>query len=68
MQEITEDHTDATILSAMINIGNSLKHRVIAEGVETRAQLKFLQQPRVRRRARLLFQPSGWGRAGQEAV
>jgi EAL domain-containing protein (putative c-di-GMP-specific phosphodiesterase class I) len=28
----------------MINIGNSLKQRVIAEGVETREQLKFLQR------------------------
>jgi EAL domain-containing protein (putative c-di-GMP-specific phosphodiesterase class I) len=26
-----------------VDIGNSLKQRVIAEGVETRAQLKFLQ-------------------------
>jgi EAL domain-containing protein (putative c-di-GMP-specific phosphodiesterase class I) len=44
VQQINENHTDATILSAMINIGNSLKQRVIAEGVETRAQLKFLQR------------------------
>jgi EAL domain-containing protein (putative c-di-GMP-specific phosphodiesterase class I) len=43
VQAITGDHTDETILSAMINIGNSLKERVIAEGVETRSQLKFLQ-------------------------
>jgi diguanylate cyclase (GGDEF)-like protein/PAS domain S-box-containing protein len=43
VQEIREDRTDSTILSAMINLGNSLKRRVIAEGVETRAQLKFLQ-------------------------
>jgi diguanylate cyclase (GGDEF)-like protein/PAS domain S-box-containing protein len=43
VQEISEDHTDATILSAMINLGNSLGRLVIAEGVETRAQLKFLQ-------------------------
>ena len=28
----------------MINIGKSLKQRVIAEGVETRAQLNFLQR------------------------
>jgi hypothetical protein len=42
-QEITADPGDATIVSAMINIGRSLRQRVIAEGVETRAQLKFLQ-------------------------
>jgi diguanylate cyclase (GGDEF)-like protein/PAS domain S-box-containing protein len=43
VQEITEDPGDATIVSAMINIGKSLNQRVIAEGVETREQLKFLQ-------------------------
>jgi len=43
VQEITADPGDATIVSAMINIGKSLKQRVIAEGVETRAQLNFLQ-------------------------
>ncbi len=43
VQEITSDPGDATIVSAMINIGKSLKQRVIAEGVETRAQLNFLQ-------------------------
>jgi diguanylate cyclase (GGDEF)-like protein/PAS domain S-box-containing protein len=44
VHEITEDQADATIISAMINIGNSLKRRVIAEGIETHAQLKFLQR------------------------
>jgi diguanylate cyclase (GGDEF)-like protein/PAS domain S-box-containing protein len=43
VREITEDPGDATIVSAMISIGKSLNQRVIAEGVETRAQLKFLQ-------------------------
>ena len=43
VQEITADPADAAIVSAMINLGRSLKQRVIAEGVETRAQLKFLQ-------------------------
>jgi len=42
VHEITGNQ-DETIVSAMINIGNSLKRRVIAEGVETLAQLKFLQ-------------------------
>jgi diguanylate cyclase (GGDEF)-like protein/PAS domain S-box-containing protein len=44
VQEITADPGDATIVSAMINIGKSLKQRVIAEGVETHAQLDFLQR------------------------
>src|SRR4029077_9739033 len=44
VQDITADPGDATIVSAMINIGKSLKQRVIAEGVETRAQLDFLQR------------------------
>ena len=44
VHEITEDNADAPILTAMINIGNSLKQRVIAEGIETRAQLRFLQR------------------------
>jgi EAL domain-containing protein (putative c-di-GMP-specific phosphodiesterase class I) len=43
VQEITDDPADATIVSAMINIGTSLKQRVIAEGVETQEQFKFLQ-------------------------
>jgi diguanylate cyclase (GGDEF)-like protein/PAS domain S-box-containing protein len=44
VQEITADPEDATIVSAMINIGRSLKQRVIAEGVETREQVDFLQR------------------------
>lgn len=44
VQEITTDPGDAAIVSAMINLGRSLKQRVIAEGVETQAQLKFLQR------------------------
>jgi diguanylate cyclase (GGDEF)-like protein/PAS domain S-box-containing protein len=44
VQEITADSEGTTIVSAMINIGKSLKQRVIAEGVETRSQLDFLQR------------------------
>ena len=44
VQEITKDPEDITIGSAMINIGKSLKRRVVAEGVETRSQLDFLQR------------------------
>jgi diguanylate cyclase (GGDEF)-like protein/PAS domain S-box-containing protein len=43
VQEIAADPRDAAIVSAMINIGRSLKQRVIAEGVETSTQLEFLR-------------------------
>jgi EAL domain-containing protein (putative c-di-GMP-specific phosphodiesterase class I) len=42
-QGITSEHDDAPIISAVISMGRSLKQRVIAEGVETREQLAFLQ-------------------------
>lgn len=44
INEISPNSANATILSAMINIGKSLKHRVVAEGVETVEQLHFLQK------------------------
>jgi diguanylate cyclase (GGDEF)-like protein len=44
VHEITEDQVEVPLLSAMINVGKSLKHRVVAEGVETRAHLQFLQR------------------------
>jgi diguanylate cyclase (GGDEF)-like protein/PAS domain S-box-containing protein len=34
---------DAIVVCAVIGMGNSLKHRVVAEGVETFAQMEFLQ-------------------------
>ena len=43
VQEITSGSNSAPIVSAVISLGKSLKHRVIAEGVETRDQLAFLQ-------------------------
>jgi diguanylate cyclase (GGDEF)-like protein/PAS domain S-box-containing protein len=43
VQEITSGSNAAPIVSAVISMGRSLKHRVIAEGVETRDQLAFLQ-------------------------
>jgi EAL domain-containing protein (putative c-di-GMP-specific phosphodiesterase class I) len=43
VQQITSGMQDTTILNAMIDLGKSLKQRVIAEGVETGAQLDFLR-------------------------
>src|SRR4029453_7071284 len=43
-QEIPRDAQPAAIVSAVISMGKSLKHRVIAEGVETPEQLAFLKR------------------------
>jgi diguanylate cyclase (GGDEF)-like protein/PAS domain S-box-containing protein len=44
INDISSNPDNATILSALINIGKSFKHRVVAEGVETEEQLHFLQK------------------------
>lgn len=45
VRDITTDADDASIVSAVISMGESLKIRVVAEGVETRAQqLLLLEQ------------------------
>jgi diguanylate cyclase (GGDEF)-like protein/PAS domain S-box-containing protein len=43
VRQITADPDDSTIVSAIIDMGKNLKQRVIAEGIETQAQLAFLQ-------------------------
>jgi diguanylate cyclase (GGDEF)-like protein/PAS domain S-box-containing protein len=43
VHRISSNPNDAAILTAVINMGNSMRKRVIAEGVETREQLGFLQ-------------------------
>jgi EAL domain-containing protein (putative c-di-GMP-specific phosphodiesterase class I) len=43
VRQITTDPDDATIVSAIIDMGKNLKVRVIAEGIETQAELAFLQ-------------------------
>lgn len=44
VRDLTTDDNDASIVSAVINMGKSLHMRVVAEGVETREQLQFLQE------------------------
>jgi diguanylate cyclase (GGDEF)-like protein/PAS domain S-box-containing protein len=41
---ITTDADDASVVSAVINMGKSLHMRVVAEGVETREQFHFLAE------------------------
>ena len=43
VRDIVTDADDATIVSAIIGMGKTLKQRVIAEGVETHEQLAFLR-------------------------
>jgi len=41
---LTSDSDDASVVSAVINMGKSLRMRVVAEGVETPEQLALLKQ------------------------
>jgi EAL domain-containing protein (putative c-di-GMP-specific phosphodiesterase class I) len=43
VQDIMADPRDAAIVRAMIHMGAGLNQRIIAEGVETSAQLEFLR-------------------------
>jgi EAL domain-containing protein (putative c-di-GMP-specific phosphodiesterase class I) len=43
VRDVTTNGNDAAIVSAIIAMGNSLQHRVVAEGVETCEQLDFLK-------------------------
>ncbi|MHB9017126.1 MAG: putative bifunctional diguanylate cyclase/phosphodiesterase [Burkholderiales bacterium] len=43
VNQITNNPGDAAIVSAVIGMGRSLKHSVIAEGVETREQYAYLR-------------------------
>jgi EAL domain-containing protein (putative c-di-GMP-specific phosphodiesterase class I) len=43
INDIAPGSDNATILSALISIGKSLNHRVVAEGVETQEQVHYLR-------------------------
>ena len=43
VRDMTADSGDASIVSAVINMGRSLNMSVVAEGIQTREQLAFLQ-------------------------
>jgi diguanylate cyclase (GGDEF)-like protein/PAS domain S-box-containing protein len=43
VRQITTSPNETAIVTAVIGMGRNLKHRVIAEGVETREELEFLQ-------------------------
>jgi diguanylate cyclase (GGDEF)-like protein/PAS domain S-box-containing protein len=44
VRDLTTDAQDASIVNAVIGMGHNLHMRVVAEGVETRAQLEFLKE------------------------
>lgn len=44
INDMTIDETDEAIVATIINMGHNLKLSVIAEGVETEEQLKYLQK------------------------
>jgi diguanylate cyclase (GGDEF)-like protein/PAS domain S-box-containing protein len=43
VRDVNEDRNDATIVRTIIEMGHSLFMQVVAEGVETEAQLRFLR-------------------------
>ncbi|MGQ0658895.1 MAG: EAL domain-containing protein [Chromatiales bacterium] len=57
VSDITHDSDDAAIITAIIRLAHNLHYRVIAEGVETEAQLRFLREQRCDEAQGFLFSP-----------
>jgi EAL domain-containing protein (putative c-di-GMP-specific phosphodiesterase class I) len=55
VRRITGDPDDRPIVNAIISMGKSLKHRVIAEGIETEKQRAYLQTQHCAERQGYLF-------------
>lgn len=58
---IVTDAADASVVSAVINMGKSMNTLVVAEGVETREQLSFLEAQHCNEAQGYLVQSSGIG-------
>jgi EAL domain-containing protein (putative c-di-GMP-specific phosphodiesterase class I) len=57
VHQITADPDDSTIVSAIISMGKSLRHLVVAEGIETREQRAYLQTQHCAEGQGYLFSP-----------
>ncbi|MCM2314029.1 MAG: EAL domain-containing protein [Thermoanaerobaculia bacterium] len=55
IRDLVIDPSDAAIVTAIINIARMLKLRVVAEGVETREQVRFLKERRCYEMQGMLF-------------
>jgi diguanylate cyclase (GGDEF)-like protein/PAS domain S-box-containing protein len=55
VQQMTSDPDDSSIVSAIISMGKSLKHVVVAEGIETQGQKAYLQTQRCQEGQGYLF-------------
>lgn len=55
VRDLVIDPSDAAIVTAIINIARMLKLRVVAEGVETREQVRFLKERRCFEMQGMLF-------------